>query len=306
MNKFIGLLVLVIIAFSCKNTDKEKADNLVIIEAQDIKTESYELYKPAEKIKAVLILFGGYPETAEDIKREFKILSKAKANSVAVLYMNYNRKIWLENNELMQLSNQFKTLFKAHQLPLDNIYIGGFSSGGNMALLISNFMTEQNLDIIPKGTFIVDSPIDLEQLYYTAEKNIALNFSESAVEESTWLLKTLSAKFGNPKEDVSKYIDYSVFNSKTKNIAHLKHLKNTKIRFYTEPDTLWWKKNANNDYENMNAFYIKKLSEILNQSNYKAIEYIETKNKGYRDNGERHPHSWSIIDKENLMNWMLN
>ena len=306
MKKFISLILLIIVTFSCKNSEKEHTENFVKTEAQDVINEDYELYKPAEEIKAVLILFGGFPENASDIKREFKILNKAKANNISVLYMNYNRKIWLEENELIALSNQFKTLFKAHKLPTNTIYIGGFSSGGNIALLISDFLTKQDSALTPKGTFIVDSPVDLEQLYYTAEKNLALNFSESAVQESTWLLKTLSAEFGNPNDDASKYIAYSVFNSKTKNIAHLKHLKNTKIRLYTEPDTLWWKKNANNDYENMNAFYIKKLSETLKESHFKAVEYIATKNKGYRDNGERHPHSWSIIDKDNLLNWMLN
>jgi hypothetical protein len=37
--------------------------------------------------------------------------------------------------------------------------------------------------------------------------------------------------------------------SKTENIANLKGLENTKIRLYTEPDTLWWKENRKEDYE---------------------------------------------------------
>ena len=37
----------------------------------------------------------------------------------------------------------------------------------------------------------------------------------------------------------------------------------------------------------------------------KKIELINTKNKGYRADGTRHPHSWAIVDKENLLNWVL-
>jgi len=31
---------------------------------------------------------------------------------------------------------------------------------------------------------------------------------------------------------------------------------------------------------------------------------IETKNKGYRNNGERNPHSWSIVDVDELIQWI--
>jgi len=46
--------------------------------------EEYELYKPQGETKAVLILFGGYPEVAADIKREFDILDIAEENHIAV------------------------------------------------------------------------------------------------------------------------------------------------------------------------------------------------------------------------------
>ena len=77
------------------------------------------------------------------------------------------------------------------------------------------------------------------------------------------------------------------------------------IRLYTEPDTLWWKKNRMADYDQMNAYYIKRLSESLKKSGFRSVEYIPTQNKGYRANGERHPHSWSIIDKKELIKWMM-
>ena len=54
----------------------------------------------------------------------------------------------------------------------------------------------------------------------------------------------------------------------------------------------------------MNAYYIKKLSEDLKNSGFSKVEYIPTENKGYRHNGDRPPHSWSIIDKNGLMEWI--
>lgn len=306
MKKFLVFILISIVAISCKNTKTEKLENAVTVEFEEIIKDRYELFRPAGNIKAVLVLFGGYPEKPEDVKREFTILEEAKKNNISILYMNYNQKLWMEQNEKQQLAEQLQNIFEENKLPTNNIYIGGFSSGGNVTLLISDFITQQDLDITPKGVFIVDSPIDLVALYKASEKNIKRNFSELSVQESTWILETLGEQFGNPNSDISKYQEHAIYTSKTDNIDNLRYLKNTKIRMYTEPDTLWWKENRMADYKQMNAYYIKKLSETLNKSEFTDVEYIPTLDKGYRANGERHPHSWAIVDNTGLINWILN
>lgn len=219
--------------------------------------------------------------------------------------MNYNQKLWLEKHKKQKLAEQLQSIFLENKLPTNNIYIGGFSSGGNVSLLISSFLIEnKNFRLEPKGVFIVDSPIDLVALYKSSEKNLARNFSEVSVQESTWIIETLGKQFGNPNNDISKYEKYSVYTSETSNIDNLKSLKNIKIRLYTEPDTLWWKENRKADYDQMNAYYIKKLSETLKNLEFNQVEYIPTENKGYRENGDKHPHSWSIIDKKELIKWL--
>ena len=285
----------------CKEyTTSEKSEYTKIIK------DDYELYKPKKEVKAVLILFGGYSETAEDIKREFKILDIVRKNNIALILSNFNRKLWLEENEKHKLAKSLQDIVEANQLPIDDIYIGGFSSGGVVSLLISNFIVGmKQFYIDPKGVFIVDSPIDLAALYKSSEINIDRNFSEPAIQESTWLLKSLGDNFGNPEDDIKKYEDKAVFTFSTNNTSNLEKLKRTKIRLYTEPDILWWKKNRMVDYQQMNAFYIKKLSESLKIKGFEKIEYIPTENKGYRSDGERHPHSWAIVDKNDLINWML-
>lgn len=305
MKKILGIILILTIIFSCKDKENKKSVNSAKTEFLEITEDDYILNKPTENIKAVLVLFGGFPENAEDIKREFKIIDNTEDNDIAVLYMNYNRKLWLEQKELLKLSEEFQRIFEENKLPLDNIFIGGFSSGGNIALLISNFMTKQNSKIIPKGVFIIDSPVDLAELYNTAEKNVERDFSDDTMQESIWLVETLGTQFGDPHSNISKYEAYSVFTLKTDYIDNIKDLKNTKIRLYTEPDKVWWKENTRAEYEEMNAYQIKKLSELLHESKFAEVEYIPTEDKGYRANGERHPHSWSIVDKKNLTNWML-
>lgn len=308
MKKASILLLVFIVVVSCKQNKQEKEQvTTEKIKFTEIIKEDYELYKPNNEIKGVLILFGGYPENADDIKREFQILDIARENSIAVLLSNFNQKLWLEESEKHQLAKKLQNIIIENQLPTENIFVGGFSSGGVVSLLISDFIVGmKQFYIDPKGVFIVDSPIDLAALYKSSEKNIERNFSEPSIQESTWLLETLGNNFGNPKDSIGKYEKNAVFTYSTNNTSNLKKLKRTKIRLYTEPDTLWWKENRMADYGQMNAFYIKKLSESLTQKGYESVEYIPTTDKGYRANGERHPHSWSIVDKKDLINWILN
>ena len=281
----------------------EKEGTVEKNETVELIKDNYELSKPIDS-KAVLVLIGGYHEKAKDIKREFEILEIAMENGIAVVYMNYSRKLWLEENEKEKLAAKLYSIFEENDLPKNKTYLGGFSSGGNVALLISDFLTKQNSEITPKGVFAVDSPIDLAALYKSSEKNIERNFSEASVQESSWLLEIFEEQFGNPHNNISNYEKYSIFTTETDNFDNIRNLKNIKIRFYSEPDTLWWKQNRMADFDQMNAYYLELLSQLLKKSNFKQIEYIRSENKGYRANGERHPHSWSIVDKKELIEWI--
>jgi hypothetical protein len=306
MSKIFGTLWILTVFLSCQNGKQGNTAMSGKPEYQEITNEHYELSKPAKNIKKVLILFGGFPEKPEDIKQEFPILEWAKEKNIAVLYMNFNQKLWLEDNEKQQLAERLQHIFTANKLPANDTYIGGFSSGGNVALLMGSFLAKnKNFHVVPRGVFIVDSPIDLVALYKSAEKNVAHQFSAVSIQESTWIIETLGKQLGNPNDDISKYQQYAIYTSQTDHIDNLKGLKNTKIRLYTEPDTLWWKNNRKADFDQMNAYYIKKLSESLKKSGFNQVEYIPTANKGYRANGDRHPHSWSIVDKKELIEWMM-
>ncbi len=306
MKKYIGLLLILLLSVSCANLLNKKDKNTVKTEYKKIINDNYELDVPVDKINAVLILFGGYSEKAEDIKREFKILKDAKKMNIAVLYLNYNRKLWINEKDKIELSILLENIFIENKLPDNNVYIGGFSSGGNLTLLISNHLIKSNNRINPKGVFVVDSPVDLLTLYKLGERNIKRNFSETSVQEGKWLINMFNENLGNPNNGIKNYEQNSPFISKTNYLDNVANLNEIKIRFYTEPDTTWWKLNRQNNPEDLNAFSIEKLTKELNQKfNSNLIELIKTENKGYRSNGERHPHSWSIVDNGKLIEWML-
>jgi hypothetical protein len=74
---------------------------------------------------------------------------------------------------------------------------------------------------------------------------------------------------------------------------------------YTEPDVQWWLDDGT-DYSGMNAFDFAAMTNELMRLGNKKVTLITTVNKGYRKpNNTRHPHSWSIAEYKNLIDWMI-
>ena len=295
MKRIFFVLIVVTILFSCKSS---------ISEVNHIIDKEFEIYKVSNS-KATLVLFPCFPCDIENTKNEFPIIEEANKKGVSVILMNYNFKLYLKDSELQNLTKHFNSIFKNNKLSTDNVYIGGFSGGGNVTLLLSNYLIKEENSIQPKGVFIVDSPIDLLGLYKVAEKNIISNFSSESVQEANWIIDKFNSEFGNPKDSISLYKKLSPYTLETNTISNVENLKKLKIRLYTEPDFDWWLKNRKNQKDEINSYFIEQLYNDLKIKGFQKIELINTKNKGYRADGTRHPHSWAIVDKENLLNWVL-
>ncbi len=265
-------------------------------------SDSYELHK-AINPKATLVLFPGGASTARETKEEFDILTTAAANQVSVLFMNFNRHLWIDETTTKQLSQELEAIFTENHLETENVYMGGMSLGGNVALTLSNYLRQINFNIVPKGTFIVDSPIDLYALYTSSIKDITNpNLDEERLAEPKWIVSYFEEEFTKDSllENIQKVSPFT-FERKYTSVTNL---KSNKLRFYTEPDSLWWKTNRQTDFESTNAFTIQQISKDLKAKDWNLFELIETENKGYRPNGDRHPHSWSIVNKRELIEWM--
>ena len=294
---FIGILLI----FSCKNEEKNSisSDGLTLI------TKDYELIK-AKDSKALLIVFPGGGSTAKETKRDFKVLSAASKNSVSVLLMNYRGKLWMEKEDKVKLSEKIDQIAKKHNLNTTNVFIGGMSIGGTVAISFSDYLLQNSQTIKTKGVFVVDSPIDLFALYKSSKKDLKrTDFSEERLGEPKWIVSYFEEKFGKNDALLNNIQEVSPFTFKTQNITNIEHLKSTKLRFYTEPDTLWLIKTRQTDFESSNAFTLQKIHAVLQSKNWKKAELIQTKNKGYRFNGERNPHSWSIVNVDDLITWIL-
>jgi len=302
MNHLLIISILFVLGACSTSKDVKQEINP---EPTNVVSENYELIIP-KKQEGFLILFPCFPCNAENTRTEFNIIDIASTNNITVLLMNFNQHLWLSDTEKKDLEEIIMNAVKQNDINIDNTYIGGFSSGGNVALLLTDYLKSTESIIQPKGLFITDAPVDLLGLYENAQKNIKKKISEPAVQEANWIIEMFDAEFGIGDTSLINYESKSPYFSKTNSTKNIAHLNNIKIRLYSEPDTLWWKQNRQAEYEDMNAYYLEQLANDLTELyGDKNITYIQTENRGYRANGNRHPHSWAIIDEKFLVNWML-
>ena len=266
----------------------------------NIDNEIYELIVP-KKHKELLILFPGFGGTNESIKTECNIVQKALIENISILILKKNRNFILKKNELKKLAKIVVELIHKNNINDSKVFIGGFSAGGNLGLQLGKYLTKkENYKNNLKGIVVIDAPIDLEQLYLKYEKSLV----EDEFGNTKYFFNILEKQIGNPKKDFEKYKEYSPYLS---TIAYTENVEfeNTELIFYTEPALKYRKKNFKQNFEDSNGYQIKKLSELLIKKGYKS-KYIETENKGYRKNGMRNPHSWSIMNENEIIEWIKN
>lgn len=259
----------------------------------------------AKSQKAVLILFPCFPCNKEHTETEAVFLKEMDKIGITTILLDYNQKLFLTEIEKLELSEYLNQILDENKIEKENIFIGGFSSGGNVAALITNYLLETQNEIKPKGVFIVDAPFDLEELYKSAKKDLVKNADLDAVEEANFLIQHLEKELGNPVEEIDNYIKNSPYLISRNSIQNISQLTKIKTRLYCEPALDWQAENRTRVYEDLNAFKLEKTYESMIESGAKNVEFIETQNLGVRSNGQNHPHSWNIVMREDLVKWIL-
>ncbi|MCU0319017.1 MAG: hypothetical protein MUE88_02915 [Flavobacteriales bacterium] len=267
---------------------------------REIHTPTYDLIIPADQ-KALLILFPCFPCDAADTRSESPIADTAVANGIAVLMMNFNQHILMSDAEKRDVLDTIAAAVKAHGVDATNTFIGGFSSGGNVSVLLAKELVRAaRPDIGLKGVFAVDSPLDLVLLYECSKRDLSKTTFPEYKGEARYLIAFLDSTLGSPTDSLANYERAAPLLNSATSVAPLKDLP---IRFYTEPDTAWWRTNRDDGYEELNAFAMKRIHDTLVAAGNMRAEYITTEGRGVQ-HGNRHPHAWSIVDERELVRWM--
>jgi hypothetical protein len=266
----------------------------------EIHTPAYDLIIPADH-KSLLILFPCFPCDAADTRSESPIADTAAANGIAVLMMNFNQHILMSEAEKREVLDTIAAAVKAHGVDARNTFIGGFSSGGNVSVLLAKELVRAPRPGIGlKGVFAVDSPLDLVHLYDCSQRDLAKTSFPEYKDEARYLQAFLDSTLGSPTDSLANYERSAPLLNTAASVAPLQGLP---IRFYTEPDTAWWRANRDDSYEELNSFAMKRIHDTLVAVGNARAEYIATEGRGVQ-HGNRHPHAWSIVEERELVRWI--
>lgn len=315
MNKpFLILIISIFSSIYCKGQEFEK----VIISNQDLSNlyindkESTELYylkvvPKSKPIGAVVVLPSG-GETIQDLIKQIEIPKLAYSNDILTIIPSINWGTESRETEIKVLNDIFKAIVQKHNVPKNNFVLGGLSTGGMIALTYAEISKKDNNStfLIPSGVFGLDVPLDKAHMYEYCQREIKRDFSEVGVNEARWIMNNYNETYGgSPQEFPEKYIEASIYSNGAENGGNAQYLKNIPIRMYTDLDVNWLINERRRDLYDWNGTDIVAMINDLKLMGNQDANVIITMGKGVRLDGSKHPHSWSIMDNQDLINWIL-
>ena len=209
---------------------------------------------------------------------------------------------------VMRLDSIIAEVIGRHGISRDRVAIGGFSAGGTGAVRYAQVCAQDRCRGARRvaAVFAVDPPLDFERIYHSSDRVVRRNAARSNIVEERMLVNTLrDAMGGTPEAARAAYLRHSPVVASEVDGGSAKLLARTPVRIYTEPDVHWWMRERNLDFHGMNSLDHSALINLLRVGGNRRAELITTTGKGIRPDGRRHPHSWSIVDEEELTRWLV-
>lgn len=308
MNRLILiLLTFSIFAIKCNaQTITDPKIEKVFLEKTDTTNSCYTIiYPPKLPWKGYLFLVPGFGETAENVLQQTDLPKKLAQEGILTIIPTFQDGVLsfgVDSISQQTFDKILKDVNSKHKLIDQRFYVGGFSIGGSCAIKYA-----ENSTIRPTAVFAIDPPLDFERFYNSAKRDIRLSKDNQANQENIYMIDRLEKETGgNPTTNLTEYYNLSPYSFSDTSQAAIRKLKNMPLRIYTEPDVDWWLAERNADLTNMNATECSAMINELNRLGNENAELITTKNKGYRKpNNKRHPHSWSIVENDELIDWLL-
>ena len=253
----------------------------------------------------MLILLDGFGSKAESILAESRLPFSGYEKGILTVSAAMGEKIYADSSVIHKLNRILNDVIKKYKVSRNQFVIGGFSAGGTIALRYTELCKENPSDypVDPKAVFTVDSPVDIIALWDFFGKQISKNYSAVAVNEAKLVSDIMSREHGPPSLNLNTYKWLTPFYSSQTEEGNEKFLKNMPVRVYHDIDVRWQLENRRRSIYESNYLNSSELILRLMLAGNQAAEFIAGK-KGYRSNGTRHPHSWSIVDEAELIEWV--
>ncbi len=187
-----------------------------------------------------------------------------------------------------------------------DFYIGGFSIGGTCVVKYAELAVQKNYPFKPKAIFAIDPPLDWQRFYNAAKRVVRLSNPDKVNGEVTYMIDRIKKEMGGtPETALNNFYENSPYSYSDTTQRATKALIKTPIMIVSEPDIQWWLSQRGYDYSYINVTdQAAMINELQKLGNGKAF-LVTTTSKGYRKpQNNRHPHSWSIADPEQMIKWL--
>lgn len=304
--KLILTAFILIYAISSYSQNKE----VVFLSKNDTTQNFYTVLKPDSSSKGLLIILGGFCTTPNEIMIETSLPYEAcNAGYTVVMpyFLNDCDSIDKRNIYIKELSILIPKLIEKYEIPNQKLILGGHSLGGLRALYYTEMAYKHNDSsyLKPNLVFGVDPPLNLKRLWYSFEYGVKIKFSEVSVNEGSEMMRRFKVMYGgSPKQQPKKYKEMSAFYPEAKDGGNAKYLKNVPVRLYCDPDINWVIENRRGSYETMNATDLSGCISMLKLLGNKNAEFVNCIGKGFKPDGTRHPHYFSMLDTKEFINWV--
>lgn len=264
----------------------------------------------SEEIRGLVIRdYSSIPDTSKKTPYKFnKLCLDSGFMIVYTVSSGYFPEFFYNDSTINLLDGMVSEVVQKYNIPRNAIFIGGISASGARALRYAEYCEQgkSKFGIKIRGVFSVDSPLDLERFYNSIEKH-RHTFKAGMLWEAELMTKVFKEKMGgSPAEFPEKYLNVSVFSHRDSLGGNAKFLKNVNVILFHEPDIDWWIQERGSSYYDMNSYDIAALVVKMKELGSTTIDLITTTGKGFEPNGSRNCHSWTIVDENLLINWMLS
>jgi hypothetical protein len=302
----IVLLAIGILTISCnaQKTNTPKIEKVFL--ENDTTKNCYTIIFPSKlPIKGYIILLPGFGETAERVMQQSLLPLKLVESGLLTIIPTLQDGVvsfGIDDSSQQSLKKIMTDVRLKNKLTDQPFYLGGYSIGGSCVVKYAEDAYKK-----PSAVFAIDPPIDFEQVYNSNKRNLRLSVNTQPNQESVFLVKKIEEIMnGTPENSIANYHKISPYSYSDTSQTAIKKLLQVTLRIYTEPDIHWWMKERGMDYTSMNATFLSAMINELNKLGNKNATLITTQNKGYRKpDNIKHPHSWSIVDDEELIKWLL-
>ncbi len=265
------------------------------------------LVRPASAA-GLVVLLPGYGGTAAEFSDSGTLARQLSTRQIALVALWPTQPtLYFDGESVARLDDAVASVSRALGLGPARVIVGGSSVGGTGAIQLAERCLERDCALGGPlaGVFEVDSPIDLERIWRGEELTIRRAPPTANVAESRLLLDAIRKVLGgSPAMRQERYRALSPFAAFADGGGRAAALRDTPLRAYTEPDVQWWIRERGLDYYAMNAVDAAALVNQLRLLGNARAELITTSGRGFRPDGTRHPHSWSIVDQDDLANWL--